>query len=140
MDYDSMADFLIGPSEGADTTGRRASRGPKAQGARPTPRRGRTPESHVGGLLHATRTEPGVCAVGGDAGGTVAQRYSSTRKDATTCTGPLAGAGPTPDRIDTSDVVRPALINLLDQLDGSAALILFSTYWSRWRRTGCRCC
>jgi transcriptional regulator with XRE-family HTH domain len=35
----------------------------------------------------------------------------------------LAGAGPTPDRIDTSDVVRPALINLLDQLDDSAAFI-----------------
>src|ERR1700754_317983 len=35
----------------------------------------------------------------------------------------LAGASPIPDRIDTSGVIRPALINLLDQLDDSAAFI-----------------
>jgi transcriptional regulator with XRE-family HTH domain len=35
----------------------------------------------------------------------------------------LAGADPTPDRTATSDFVRPALINLLDQLDDSAALV-----------------
>ena len=35
----------------------------------------------------------------------------------------LAGADPTPDRTDTSDVVRPALINLLDQLNDCAAFI-----------------
>jgi hypothetical protein len=35
----------------------------------------------------------------------------------------LAGTGPPPDRIGMSDVVRPALINLLDQLDDSAAFI-----------------
>jgi transcriptional regulator with XRE-family HTH domain len=35
----------------------------------------------------------------------------------------LAGAGPSPDGTRTSDVVRPALIDLLDQLDDSAAFI-----------------
>jgi transcriptional regulator with XRE-family HTH domain len=35
----------------------------------------------------------------------------------------LAGAGPAPDGTKTSDVVRPALIDLLDQLDDSAAFI-----------------